>query len=321
LKVSAIIPTYNRRTQIFRAIDSVLAQTEPADEIIVVDDGSADGTREAVKAQYGSKVTVLFQENKGVSAARSLGVLEARGQWVAFLDSDDVWLPTKLERQFDGLSRLGNAFGVCFTNCDYFGDENLHLSAFEEAELKIDSSSGELRDPIKGILGTYPAICVQSLVVLRSLFNEVGGFDPALSLAEDRDLIFRLGLRTRFCFIAEPLVRIDRTKSLPRLTEWLAPQKTDQAYAWLELVREKWLANPELTDRSIRQTIEDELVALYYGGASERLGQFRFAVAIQKINKIHLRGQTYPRIGLTLLCRAANKLLRSIRARSSFLPD
>lgn len=294
----------------FRAIDSVIAQTLPVDEIIVVDDGSTDGTMEAIRSHYGSRVNAIRQENSGVSAARSRAVSEARSDWVAFLDSDDVWLPTKLERQFEALSTLGGEFGACITNCDYFGDVEHSLTVFEEGGLKTDSVFGQLNNPIKYILGTYAAIYVQSLVVLRSLIKEVGGFDSALSLAEDRDLIFRLAFKTKFCFVSTPLVGIDRTPAVSRLTG-LLEHKSDQSYGWLELVREKWLAHPKLVDRDTRQTLRQELIALYYSGAVERLRDLRLAAAMQKINKIRCMGPSYPEIGFKLLSRAAKKLSRN----------
>lgn len=316
MKVSALIPTYNRRPYVFRAIESVLAQTVPVDEIIVVDDGSTDGTAEAIRSRYGSRVGVFRQGNGGVPVARRRTVEEAQGEWVAFLDSDDVWHPTKLERQFDALTTLGNDFGACFTNCSYFGDPDLRLTTFEEAGLKTNMAVGHLADPIRYIVGNPLGIYVQSLMVLRSLLTEVGGFDDALGISEDRDLIFRLAFRTKFCFVSAPLVRIDRTPCLSRLTGLLA-HKDDQTYTWLERPFKKWLAWPELVDRETRQMIREELVALYYGGAAERLHELRLASALEKIKEIRRLGHSYPEIVLTLLSRVARKLSRTLRARVS----
>ena len=107
--VSVVIPTYNRAWVIKEAVDSVLAQDYKDFELIIVDDGSTDNTSD-VLASYGEDVRVLFQENRGVSAARNRGVAEASGHFVAFLDSDDLWLPKKLSIQVEFFSKTPDAF-------------------------------------------------------------------------------------------------------------------------------------------------------------------------------------------------------------------
>src|SRR3990167_8128796 len=97
-RVSVVIPTYNYARYLPQAIDSVLGQTYPHIEVVVVDDGSTDESRDVLRA-YGSRIRWVQQERQGVSAARNRGVRESRGDLVAFLDADDRWLPTKLERQ------------------------------------------------------------------------------------------------------------------------------------------------------------------------------------------------------------------------------
>ena len=94
--VTVIIPAYNRRHLISRSLDSVLTQTHPANEIIVVDDGSTDDTKSLVLDRYPG-VNYIYQDNRGVSAARNTGIDKAKSEWLAFLDSDDEWLPRKLE--------------------------------------------------------------------------------------------------------------------------------------------------------------------------------------------------------------------------------
>src|SRR5687768_4540645 len=101
IEVSAIIPTYNRRDLVIRAIESVLAQTRSVDEIVVIDDGSTDGTAEVLRARYGDRVRYVFQSNAGVSAARNHGMSIAQGRYFALLDSDDEWLPEKTARQIE----------------------------------------------------------------------------------------------------------------------------------------------------------------------------------------------------------------------------
>lgn len=102
--VTVVIPTYNRRSLLCRALDSVLNQTASPSEVIVVDDGSSDGTRDLIQKTY-SSVSLIEQENQGVSQARNRGIKEASGEWIAFLDSDDEWLPQKLEIAFEALNQ------------------------------------------------------------------------------------------------------------------------------------------------------------------------------------------------------------------------
>jgi glycosyltransferase involved in cell wall biosynthesis len=101
--VSVIIPTYNRANSIIKAIQSVLNQTLPSFEIIVIDDGSTDNTYEIINASFGSKITYLHQQNAGVSAARNQGIQIAKGNWIAFLDSDDIWREDKLKNDYHQL--------------------------------------------------------------------------------------------------------------------------------------------------------------------------------------------------------------------------
>ena len=114
MKVSVIIPTYNRKHTLGRAIESIISQTIKPLEIIIVDDGSNDGTREWIKEEY-PFIKYLNQNNSGVSASRNRGIFSANGNWIAFLDSDDEWIPEKLERQLSILSSDKEAV-FCHTN-------------------------------------------------------------------------------------------------------------------------------------------------------------------------------------------------------------
>jgi glycosyltransferase involved in cell wall biosynthesis len=111
--VSVIIPTFNRGWILKEAVDSVLAQDYKGFELIVVDDGSTDNTSE-ILASYGNDIRVLFQENKGVSASRNRGIAETSGQFIAFLDSDDLWLPQKLSTQVEFYNQMPDAL-ICQT--------------------------------------------------------------------------------------------------------------------------------------------------------------------------------------------------------------
>src|SRR5689334_19281127 len=104
MRTSVVIPAYNYGRYLGRAIDSALAQTRPVDEIIVVDDGSTDNTREVAES-FGERIIYVYQKNKGLSAARNTGIRKATGDWVAFLDADDWWHPDKIKRQLEAASK------------------------------------------------------------------------------------------------------------------------------------------------------------------------------------------------------------------------
>ena len=106
-KVSVVIPTYNRADKVRSCVESVLAQTFLDLEVIVVDDGSSDQTGQALKHTFGDRIRYYFQTNQGVSVARNKGIEEAQGEWIAFLDSDDLWEKEKLESQFKALEQFG----------------------------------------------------------------------------------------------------------------------------------------------------------------------------------------------------------------------
>jgi glycosyltransferase involved in cell wall biosynthesis len=308
MKISAVIPTYNRQAHALRAVDSVLAQTVPVDEIIVVDDGSADGTAEAIRACHGSRVIVIKQENQGVSAARNTGFRAARNEWIAFLDSDDIWLPTKIERQIEALATLGPGFGLCFTNCVYDGRLDLTLSVFQEAAVDDQTAFGPFTQPSHYLLGPPSPFRMQSILVLRSLLDEVHGFDEALRAMEDLDVLFRLTFRTRFCFVAEPLVRIDRTPSRPHgLCEEFAT-RNDRKYEDLQRVYTRWLAMNEVSGTEYQQPICGLLRLISYDSAESKLHEFRIRPTLREISRLREIGDSYPTIISTFVSRKIAKL-------------
>lgn len=191
-KVSVVIPTYNRVGCIGNAINSVIAQTYTECEIIVVDDGSTDDTRQ-VLARYGSRVRYIYQENAGVSAARNLGVHHAKGELIAFLDSDDQWEPEKLERQLPLMDNQDVVLSA--TNWSY---ASTATRAFDD--LKIDSESLRLEEPLT-LLSRFEGhrLWLPTWIVRKSAFMRVGGFDERMRIAEDSRLLFRLAFEGAFC--------------------------------------------------------------------------------------------------------------------------
>jgi glycosyltransferase involved in cell wall biosynthesis len=308
--VSALIPTYNRRSHVFRAIDSVLAQTVPVDEIIVVDDGSTDGTAEAIRTRYESRVVIFTQTNSGVSAARNRGIREARSEWIAFLDSDDIWLPTKIERQIEALAMLGSEFGFCFTDNVFVGNPHMTRSVFEETGFEAASGFGPLEGPTDRLVSGKEPFFTSSLFVLRSLLEELDGFDETLIVGEDADLVFRLSFKTKFCFVAAPLAEVDRTPSRDGLCN-LYTTRDDRKYDSFERRYNKWLGMPEVAGTRHERPIRDTLREFRYDSAEAKIHEFRIGPAFGEIGRITAMGESYMAVFATLLRRKLAKMRRS----------
>ena len=305
--VTVIIPTFNRSRLLVNAIQSVLCQTYRDYEIIVVDDGSTDDTVEAL-TPYMDRIRYVYQANLGASAAQNRGVHLARGKWVSILASDDVWLPTKLETQLKVVATLGKNFGACFTNCDFFGNTHAIPSAFEQAGFNEELPFGPLEEPFKVILARHPAIYVQSLLVLRSLMEYPNGFDERIVVAEDTDLLFRLAFKTKFCFVNECLVRIDRTPARGMGLMELYYSSDDRAFGSKEHVFQKWMSLPERMDPELGQTLEERLKLLYYDWLVTKLYRFRFVKALEIAGRINATGDNNTIICRTLASRAKRKI-------------
>ncbi|MGJ4804120.1 glycosyltransferase [Luteimonas sp. SDU82] len=199
-ETSVIIPTWNRRDMVARAIDSVLAQTRPVEEIIVVDDGSTDGTGEFLAQRYAERITLLAQANAGVSAARNMGLAAARGRYLALLDSDDVWLPEKTERQ---VAFLEANPGIGMVLCDVYrvGADGGLIDVFERRR-QIPEDGPALQWVLRD-----PALAPLSALMRREVYEDVGGFDTALRTAEDLDFHLRVAARWGIGVVPEPLAR------------------------------------------------------------------------------------------------------------------
>ena len=307
--MSALIPTYNRRAQVLRAVDSVLTQTVPVDEIIVVDDGSTDNTAEAIRSRYGPRVKLFSQENKGVSAARNRGLREARGHWIAFLDSADVWSPTKIECQLEALTAFGGEFGLCFTDCAYDGDPERKISVFAETGFGNAPRFGSLDRPAGYILTSQEPFYTPSLLILRSLLEELGGFNESLTVREDTDVLFRLTFKTKFCFVAEPLVRIDRSPSRAVGLCNLYATRDDRKYDSLQQLYTKWLTMYEVVGTGTEELVRGRLRLVCYDSAESKIHQLRIRPALRELRRIRDIGDRYPSIIVTLFWRKAAKLL------------
>ncbi len=205
MQVSVIIPTFNRAREVPRAISSVLAQTRPPDEIIVVDDGSTDDTPEVLE-RFGKAIRVIRQANAGPSAARNRGIFDSRGDVLMFLDSDDEWLPGKVERQISLLERAGSAVSCCWCNTLMRHADGTARTAFEVARLHPKLDEGLWLNVLEVVASRF-ILLNQGLAVRREAITRVGGFDESLRLMEDHDLAFRLARLEPWAFISECLVQ------------------------------------------------------------------------------------------------------------------
>ncbi|MBX3464651.1 MAG: glycosyltransferase family 2 protein [Planctomycetes bacterium] len=213
--VSVVIPTFNRARLLPRAIDSVLAQTLPAAEVIVVDDGSTDDTADVI-AGYGDRVRYLQQPNAGVSAARNKGIRAARHELIAFLDSDDYWRPGKLAAQVP-LMRDPRV-SVCFTNRTW--QSRLHEDRFREAGFVCEGARQIVTDPASVMTLPGGSVLIASCCIYRrSALLRVGGYDERLRVYEDLRLDLRLALDGgHFAAIAEVLAVLDDSPSFEHLS-------------------------------------------------------------------------------------------------------
>jgi len=202
--VSVIIPTFNRSATITAAIESVLAQTYQDIEVIVVDDGSTDETPEVLR-RFGDHVRVVRQANAGPSSARNRGVAIARGCLLAFLDSDDVWLPEKIERQVALLSRGGDAICCCVCNATLTGVSGTDGTSFKVAGVSTAIKSGYWKNPSR-VLATRFLLFNQVMMVRRDAMQKIGGFRNDLWLLEDYDIALRLSLFGVWGIISDALV-------------------------------------------------------------------------------------------------------------------
>jgi glycosyltransferase involved in cell wall biosynthesis len=203
--VSIIIPTYNRETTIGAAVESVLAQTHRNLEVIVVDDGSVDSTVDVLSA-YENRISIIRQPNAGPSAARNRGVDASNGEIIAFLDSDDQWTPTKIERQVALMERGGPGMCCCVCNATVMGIHGEFVgNTFDFAGLRFDFDEGEWTNP-QEVLATRFLLFNQVVAVRREAFDRVGGFNEKLRLLEDYELSIRLSSAGTWGVIREPLV-------------------------------------------------------------------------------------------------------------------
>ena len=249
--VAAVIPTYNRLPLLMQAVESVRAQTFGDWELIVADDGSTDGSAEAVEALGDPRIRVLRLPRTGnAGAVRNAGVAASGGEWLVFLDSDDVWLPQRLELQLAAV-RAANV------QWSYAGAE-LMDSAGRPLPLRAGTYRAISGRIVREVLTTEAAVSIGTLMVSRALFDAVGGFDGALPRRADHDLALRLAERAEALALPETLARVREHPA--RMTA-----STESPHEHTLRVYERFLERER--DPALRRVAFDRMAELLVDGA------------------------------------------------------
>ena len=206
ITISVIVPTYNRADSLPECLDSILNQTRPADQIIVVDDGSSDVTQQIVPS-YGDRITLVSQKNQGVSVARNAGLAMATSQWITFLDSDDTWTPDRLAVLERDVLAASDPFDVHWANLHITGTEHV-WTLFDVKKLQAPCGRAiPLQDAFPHVLtGTSP----QSLACRRELAEDIGGFMPWARISGDTHFAARLALAGSWVITGDVVADVKR---------------------------------------------------------------------------------------------------------------
>ena len=225
-RISVVIPAFNREQTVGRAIESVLAQTRPPAQILLVDDGSTDGTAASI-ARYSDRVEYVCQPNAGASAARNDGVERATSAWVAFLDSDDHWFDDHLERMADAIAATGGSAAFYFADTRPPAIEG-GASWWDECGFSITEPHVFVRDATDWVLMDLQPTMMQSSVFHRDRYRAAGGLWPALRTRHDTHLFLVLGIGGPACAVAGGGVQMTADdRSGGRLTEAYGPATRD----------------------------------------------------------------------------------------------
>jgi glycosyltransferase involved in cell wall biosynthesis len=323
--VSVVIPAYNAAEFLAEALDSVLAQTYQPLEVIVVDDGSEDETPEVVAA-YADKVTYTRKPRGGPASGRNVGIRAASGEWIAFLDADDIWMPELLEKLVktaaktradlifcDALTlRNGRAQGATFfERCGH------------KKALDIDTSNGVLRNPFELLLASGNYISTCGVLVRRDLLLEIGLFDEGILCGEDLDLWLRVAHRYQFAVVNEalvlrrihatnvsldPWVRVTGDMHVCEKLERYAPTAARDA-KWRVLLAERRAR--VLRERGALQLAEGEILSARESWASSLRSSFSLTVAAYWLASF------LPQTWVEALCNWKRRI-RSLPARPAY---
>ncbi len=276
-EISAIIPTFNRDNFIEKCVISVLSQSKRPEEVIVIDDGSTDNTWTILKAlgfsdseKKQNSLRYIFQRNKGVSAARNLGIQSSKNEYIAFLDSDDFWLESKLEKQIESLKSNSFQFRLSHTNEKWFRN-----GVRVNAHAKHKKAGGDI------FFNCLKLCCISpsSVIVERSVFDEFGFFDESLPACEDYDFWLRFCAFEKVHFESEPLL-IKNGGHAGQLSKmhWGMDRFRVRSL-------EKLLQDPNLIDSKRKQTIRElylKLEILISGGLKRNKYDFVTELGVKR---------------------------------------
>lgn len=222
--VSVVIPNYNYGIFLAQAIDSVLAQTYPNIEIIVIDDGSTDAS-EKVLDNYGDKIRWFKQTNGGVSRARNRGISESGGDFIAFLDADDIWLPEKIERQ---LKLFADDSEIGLVHCGFVDFDNAGSLAEH-----LDGMEGWVAESLLSYRRSVILGGGSATVVKRKAIDESGGFDENMRIGEDWEFYYRIAKNYKVGFVPQVLLkyRIHPSNSFANNPSSIERMEKDLLYA------------------------------------------------------------------------------------------
>jgi Glycosyltransferases involved in cell wall biogenesis len=299
-EISVVIPSYNRSALLKRAIDSALTQTAPPREVIVVDDGSTDSTRELC-AGYGNQIEYVWQKNAGASVARNAGVIRARSPWIAFLDSDDYWTPFHLATMTKAIEQTDGEAGFYFSDMQ-MSERKGCASLWKLANFAPPKSVHLTNDGTSWAFLRWQPMVLQASVFRRDVWVGEGGLDPRFRLKHDTDLFFRLSISRKVCAVSGVSCIYGDGDSDIRLTTALHPSKAGYWEESILLLRGVLSRFPNLSPRYKR--------IARWNLASAHCGLFRLYWASRNVWKSvrHLRmsGLADPRFALLLLTRRAD---------------
>jgi glycosyltransferase involved in cell wall biosynthesis len=262
--VSVIIPTFNRKDMLMDALKSIFAQTRLPDEVVVVDCGSKDGTGKAVY-EYNDRIILLESKVRGASAQRNIGISHAKGNYIAFLDDDDVWHPDKLKLQMEFLEEHPE---IALTSSG-----NIQLGS----RIRIDRLNWIHNDLfMKLFMDSF--IHTSTVVIMKNVLNTIGGFNENYKRAEDYDLWLRISRSFPIAYTRTPLTWIRESETC------LSNDKIDLRKTAISVLKENYDPN-KIPKRKFRKRISDLEIYLgrnYVKNGNKKEGKKQFVSAIKR---------------------------------------